>query len=130
MIRNLLLVGETGSGKSTSMRKLPLEKTIWLNTEKKSLPFKGQKKLLENVIVKDPDEMIDGMAWIEEQENCEYVVLDSLSMLMDMWYMKHIATAPANKTQQAWGNYKTFGMNILELMKQSKKCYSIKPNIK
>lgn len=125
MIKNLLLIGETGSGKSTAMRNLPLEKTIWLNTEKKSLPFRGQKRLLNNVQVKDPDEMIQGMAWIEEQSDCEYVVLDSLTMLMDMWYMKHIATAPANKTMQMWGEYKNFGMNILELMKQSKKFYIV-----
>lgn len=125
MIKNLLLVGDTGTGKSTSMRNLDLEKTIWLNTEKKSLPFRGQKRLLNNIQVKDPDEMLSGMQWIEEQEDCEYVVLDSLTMLMDMWYMKHIATAPANKTMQMWGEYKNFGMNVLELMKQSSKFYIV-----
>lgn len=125
MIKNLLIVGSSGSGKSTSMRKLDLEKTIWLNTEKKSLPFRGQKKLLGNVQLADPDEMIAGMGWIEEQEDCEYVVLDSFTMLMDMFYMKHIATAPANKTMQMWGEYKTFAMNIIELMKQSKKFYIV-----
>jgi hypothetical protein len=125
MIKNLLLVGNSGTGKSSSFRNLPLEKTIWINTEKKSLPFKGQKKLLQNIILKDVDEMIQGMAWIEEQEKCEYVVIDSFSMLMDMFYMKHIATADARKTQQAWGEYKTFGMNVLELMKQSSKFYIV-----
>lgn len=103
MIKNVLLIGDSGTGKSTSMRNLPLDKTIWLNTEKKSLPFKGQSKLHTNVILKDPDEMIEGMNWIEEQDNVEYVVLDSFTMLMDMFYMKHIANAPANKTQKAWG---------------------------
>lgn len=125
MIKNVLVIGDSGTGKSTSMRNLPLEKTIWLNTEKKSLPFKGQSKLHTNVILKDPDEMMEGMNWIEEQEGVEYVVLDSFTMLMDMFYMKHIATAPANKTQKAWGNYKTFGMQVLEKIKSSNKFYIV-----
>lgn len=125
MIKNVLIIGESGSGKSTSMRNLPMDKTIWLNTEKKSLPFKGQSKLHTNVILKDPDEMIEGMEWIEKQDDVEYVVLDSFTMLMDMFYMKHIATAEAKKTMQAWGEYKTFGMRVLEKIKSSNKFYIV-----
>lgn len=125
MIKNLLVVGSSGSGKSTSLRNLPLEKTIWINTEKKSLPFRGQKKLLKNISLKSVDEMLQGMKWIEEQEDCEYVVLDSFTMLMDMFYMEKIATAPANKTMQMWGEYKVFAMNIVELMKSSNKFYIV-----
>ena len=124
-VKNLLIVGETGTGKSTSMRNLPLEKTIWINTEKKLLPFKGANKLYKNVNLKTVDEMLSGMAWIEEQEDVEYVVLDSFTMLMDMFYMEKIATADPKRTQQAWGEYKTYGMNVLEAMKQSKKFYIV-----
>ena len=36
-----LLIGESGSGKSSSARNLPPEETVILNTERKSMPFKG-----------------------------------------------------------------------------------------
>jgi hypothetical protein len=125
MIKNLLLVGSSGTGKSTSMRNLPLEKTVWINSEKKSLPFKGQKKLHTNVMLKSVGELIEGMDWIEEQEEVEYVVLDSFTMLMDMFYMQEIATAPAAKTMQAWGNYKSYGMQVIEKIKSSSKFYIV-----
>ena len=101
--RNILLCGMTGSGKSTSLRNLPLEKTIYINTEAKFLPFKGTSRLKQSIKLIDPDEMLGGMDWIEEQDDVEYVVIDSFSMLMDMWYMKHLAHADARKTQQLWG---------------------------
>lgn len=101
--KNILLIGNTGSGKSTSLRNLPLEKTIYINTEAKFLPFKGSSRLKQSIKLVDPDEMLAGMDWIEEQDDVEYVVIDSFSMLMDMWYMKHIANADPRKTQQLWG---------------------------
>lgn len=125
MVRNLLLIGASGTGKSTSMRNLPLEKTVWIDTEKKSKPFRGQKRLHTNVILTDVNELIGGMDWIEEQEDVEYVVLDSFTMLMDMFYMQEIAPLPANKTMQGWGNYKTYAMQVVEKMKASKKFYIV-----
>lgn len=121
--RNILLCGMTGSGKSTSLRNLPLEKTIYINTEAKFLPFKGTSRLKQSIKLIDPDEMLGGMDWIEEQDDVEYVVIDSFSMLMDMWYMKHLAHADARKTQQLWGEYKNFGMEVIMKMKASKKFY-------
>lgn len=121
--KNILLVGTTGSGKTTSLRNLPLEKTIYINTEAKFLPFRGAKRLKEMVKLIDPDEILEGMDWIEQQEDVDYVVIDSFSMLMDMWYMKHIANADPRKTQQLWGDYKTFGMQVIQKMKTSKKFY-------
>ena len=121
--KNILLVGNTGSGKSTSLRNLPLEKTVYINTEGKFLPFKGSSKLHSNIKLVDPDEMIQGMDWIEEQDDVKCVVIDSFSMLMDMWYMKHIANADPRKTQQLWGEYKNFGMEVILKMKASKKFY-------
>jgi hypothetical protein len=123
LVRNILICGNTGSGKSTSLRNLPLEKTIYINTEMKALPFKGSSRLKQSIKLSDPDEMIGGMDWIEEQDDVDYVVIDSISMLMDMWYMKHLATAPANKTMQMWGEYKNFGMEVIMKMKASKKFY-------
>ena len=49
---NVIVVGKSGSGKSTSLRNLNPEKTAVLNTERKQLPFKGANKF-KNVPVPD-----------------------------------------------------------------------------
>lgn len=42
---NVLIIGESGSGKSTSIRTLPAEQTFLINVINKPLPFKGSNKL-------------------------------------------------------------------------------------
>lgn len=43
MSYNILVLGESGTGKSTSIRNLPSEETFVLNVLNKPLPFKGGK---------------------------------------------------------------------------------------
>jgi hypothetical protein len=45
MSNNVLIIGESGSGKSTSIRTLPPEQTFIINVINKPLPFKGANKL-------------------------------------------------------------------------------------
>ena len=41
----VLIIGESGSGKSTAIRTLPSEETLVINvSENKALPFRGQRK--------------------------------------------------------------------------------------
>ena len=44
---NVIVVGKSGSGKSTSLRNLNPERTAVLNTERKQLPFKGANKFMK-----------------------------------------------------------------------------------
>ena len=37
----VLVVGDSGSGKSSTFRNLPADKTVIVNTERKPMPFKG-----------------------------------------------------------------------------------------
>jgi len=43
MASSVLIIAESGSGKSTSGRNLPHEETFWINVANKPLPFKGWK---------------------------------------------------------------------------------------
>ena len=43
MAESILIIGESGSGKSTSARHLNPDETFWINVANKSLPFKGWK---------------------------------------------------------------------------------------
>ena len=50
---NILVIGPSGTGKSSSMRNLNPEKTIILNSELKALPFRGAGKFKMNVPIPD-----------------------------------------------------------------------------
>ena len=52
MAQSVLVIAESGSGKSTSGRNLDSKKTFWVNIANKPLPFKGWKKMY-NLISKD-----------------------------------------------------------------------------
>ena len=43
MAESILILGESGTGKSTSIRTLPHEETFVLNVLNKPLPFRGYK---------------------------------------------------------------------------------------
>lgn len=45
MAGSVLIVGESGTGKSTSGRNLDPNETVWINIANKPIPFKGWKKL-------------------------------------------------------------------------------------
>ena len=54
MGEKLLVIGETGSGKTTSLRNLPSEETFLINVINKPLPFKGWKGKYKKVTKDTP----------------------------------------------------------------------------
>jgi len=77
MANSILIIGESGSGKSTSARHLNSEETFWINVANKSLPFKGWKLKYpkfskENPegrlsTASDPNSIIKAMDYINEK---------------------------------------------------------------
>lgn len=54
MAHSVLVVAESGSGKSTSGRNLNPKETFWINVANKPLPFKGWKNMYIPVTKEDP----------------------------------------------------------------------------
>lgn len=122
MIVPILIVGQTGSGKSTSLRNLPRDKTAILNAELKPLPFKKAKFALDGNI-KSVNNLVVAMSAAEKDKKIEYVVLDSMTMYAD---------GPVNKQfingadgYEGWKNYKNHIVEIIERMKNSSKRYIV-----
>lgn len=55
MAESILIIGESGSGKSTSARHLNPDETFWINVANKSLPFKGWKSKYPKFSKETPD---------------------------------------------------------------------------
>lgn len=89
-----MLLGKSGTGKSTSIKNLKPEETIVFNTLKKRLPFKGsqalynaEKKNLFNI--DDYQELITYLQTVDEKvKTCKNIILDDMIYIMRKEYFK------------------------------------------
>lgn len=113
--RLVLIVGESGMGKSASLQTLRnQERVVYLNCESgKDLPFPNK---FFKVNISDP-EIIPSIFDVmnpggEQNANFDTIVIDTLTFMMDMYESVHVIGS-AN-TMAAWGNYNQFFKNLMQ----------------
>ncbi len=74
----VLIIGESGSGKSSSFRNLPPDRTVVINTERKSLPFRNFKEF-KNIDIDGVKKMIKIVGELKNSDDYDYVVVDSFT---------------------------------------------------
>jgi len=79
----ILIVAPTGSGKSTSLKNLPPDRTVILNTERRPLPFRGFTKF-KNINIGRYKEFKQVMGELKKSKDYDYVVIDSMTSLMEI----------------------------------------------
>ena len=111
----ILLVGKAAAGKSHSLKWLKdPEKVAYMNCESaKYLPFRSKFK---EQIITDPKSQLVGKGNLLDMiaahpEKFHTVVIDTLTALMDLFETKYVKTA--TNTQQAWGDYSDFFINLM-----------------
>jgi len=82
---NVIVVGKSGSGKSTSLRNLNPETTAVINTERKQLPFKGANNFM-NVPVQSLKDFNAAMTKAMSSDKVETIVIESFTSLIEMIY--------------------------------------------
>ena len=117
----LLIVGKSSTGKSSSFRNLDMSKTVLVNAEAKTPPFKAHKKLYKHVYPSSTTQVLNGMKQMEEEEGKLTIIIDSISMLMDMFYAERVKNA-ANGLG-AWSDYKDYFLELINFAKRSKHDY-------
>lgn len=84
-----LILGESGTGKSTSLRNLNSDTTFIFQSIKKPLPFKGNKYTKENLMVTDNYEtIIKGLLKLDKQDKFTDVILDDSQYIMANEFMR------------------------------------------
>ena len=82
---NIIVVGKSGSGKSTSLRKLNPKTTAILNVERKQLPFREAKDFL-NVGIADLNTFNSAFKKATESKDIDTIVVESFTALIEMIY--------------------------------------------
>ena len=85
MKANIIVVGKSGSGKSSSLRNLNPETTAVLNIERKQLPFKGAMKF-KNVGIPDLNTFNAAFKKAVESDEIKTIVIESFTSLVEMIY--------------------------------------------
>lgn len=105
----VLVNGESATGKSASL--MNLSKALYCNCESgKKLPFKA--KAFKEVVITDPLQLFEAFDWANGQDEIEYIIIDGLNYLMDMYESIHVLTS-AN-TMAAWGQYAQYFKKIMQ----------------
>lgn len=117
MARKALVIGYSGSGKSTSMRKLNPKETFIINCEDKDLPFKGWRSYYTpftsetpegNILNSDDSEVIKkALQYISaKRPEIKYVVIDDFQYTFCNEYMRRAKESGFGKFtdigQKAW----------------------------
>ena len=84
MSKSILIMGESGSGKTTSLRTLPPERTYYIDADGKGLSWKGWREQYnaENKNYKrltDGEQILAAMMAVNESEQYDYLVIDTIN---------------------------------------------------
>lgn len=114
----VLIMGESGTGKSTSIRTLTPKSTYLINVLGKSLPFKCKSyKPKENYFKSDDSAMISKciMHINKDKPNIKTIVIDDFGYLMTTQFMQQALV-------KGYDKYSILGKNIWDIIHLSLQC--------
>lgn len=114
---SILIIGESGSGKSTSLRNINGKECILINALNKPLPFKGGlRKFGTNVIFTDNSRIIvNKIHEAEKNKLIKMVVIDDFQAIMTNAYMNTIEN-------KGYEKFTKIGRSIWDIVNASNNC--------
>lgn len=108
MAEKILIMGESGTGKSTSMRNCDPAITAIVNPVGKPLPFKGSKKFTTLNGITDADQICDFMK-AQAKSGKKIIVVDDFQYILAIPFMNRIK-------ESGWDKYNDFGSNYFNII--------------
>lgn len=111
MAQKVLIMGESGTGKTTSIRNCDPKKTAIINPVAKPLPFRGNFISLDGTT--DADKIITGMHEAVKA-GIKIIVVDDFQYILSVPYMNRIKEA-------GWDKWNDFGDNYFRIINECSK---------
>lgn len=126
----VLVMGKPNTGKTASLRNLPQESMVYLNTDQKDLPFAdrfmGSMEVANPLsVIQDEDGNGGYIGQIESEPSCTGAVLDTLTFLMSEYRDQYVTAPGVKDTRAAWGSYGSFYRELIRRIKAGTKSYAI-----
>ncbi len=106
----VLILGEPGSGKSSSMREFERDEAVVIQTISKPLPFKSD---IRRAGTRDFDK---ARSWILGERNHDVLIVDDFGYLITDIYMRF--SYGAEKLRDQYEVYKIIGANVYNLINE------------
>lgn len=111
MAEKILIMGESGTGKTASLRDFKPDEVAIVNPIGKPLPFRGKYEMLNNVT--DSRTINDYMDFVV-QRGKKIIVIDDFQYILAIPYMNRIK-------ESGWDKYNDFGSNYFEIIEHCAK---------
>ena len=108
MAEKILIMGESGTGKSTSIRNCDPEITAIVNPVGKPLPFRGSKKFATLNVITDANKICDFMK-DEAKAGKKIIIVDDFQYILSVPYMNRIK-------ENGWDKWNDFGENYFKII--------------
>ena len=108
MAEKILIMGESGTGKSTSIRNCDPEITAIVNPVGKPLPFRGSKKFTTLNGVTNADKICDFMK-NQAKSGKKIIIVDDFQYILAIPFMERIK-------ESGWDKYNDFGANYFNII--------------
>ena len=125
MSNTILIIGESGSGKSTSIRNLNHEETIIINVLDKPLPFKGFKKKYSPVSTGDKQanyfstddhrKIIECIPRVNDKKDIKNLIIDDFQYIMANQFMK-------KALEKGYDKFTEIGQNAWQIIRDLTTC--------
>lgn len=106
MAEKILIMGESGTGKTTSLRNFKPEEIAIVNPVSKPLPFRGKFETLDGVT--DSSKIVEFMKDVVSRGK-KSIVVDDFQYILSIPYMNRIKEA-------GWDKWNDFGNNYFEII--------------
>jgi len=116
---NIFICGKSGSGKSSSLENLPSQRTIVLNAERKTLPFRGANKFDAQPFLDDWSEFATHLNAAMRSQTRDIIVIDSFTSAIEK--LHNAAVRGERDGFDGWDRYRNCITDMMAAIKHPTK---------
>lgn len=112
-MEKILILGTSGTGKTTSLRNLDPRKTMILQGRKKRLPFKNDKLYIQGknrFVVKNNGSLLDILIKLEKSKK------ENITIIVDDWNYLMTSEYMAARNITGFGKFETMAFNLIDVL--------------